>query len=765
MRNYILYLFLFLNPISSLVAQTITSVDPGNGYQGQSGLQVNISGTNLNFTQTSTVLMWLKQGADSIPAYYADPSSQNSAYSFFNFSLSAATGFYDLYCLNIPVSQTSVLQNGFEILAAQIPPAAPVLISPSSGQTLNNSIISFDWNDVQYALTYELIVDDNVSFTSPQIHLLSLQSSSYNDVNFSFINDTYYWKVRAKNISEIWGNWSAVNSFTLNAVPQIIAVDPDNGYAGQSNLSVNISGANTHFEPTTSTIDFWFQQQSSAIIPIQTNTNNPLNANVNLNIPGTAPNGYYDLFFKDFSDTITMYNAFYVHESNQFSGTTFIDANNNQVFDMGEVPYEQGIISVSSNNRYSFSQSNGNFIGYTPSGNFTFTFANIPQHYTATPSQHSAVFTGNGETDANNDFALHPIPGIHDLTIALTNNTPARPGLTDRLTLTITNNGTVTESGTISLTIPPSLSVITSSNSAYTISSNTITWNYTGLQPFDVQQITVDLNIPISVQAGSILNFTAQVTSGSTPSENPSYLEQTVVNSYDPNIKEVSPAAGHTPQQVADGEYLQYTIHFQNTGTAEAINIRILDTLNPFLNLTTFQVLAASHPWQARLLENRLAEFRFDNINLPDSNANEILSHGFVKYRIKPTSAFAIGDQIENTAYIYFDFNSPIVTNTTVTSIITAIEETNQSQLNLFVTPNPFNSQTNISYRIPQSDFVTIKLYNSSGQLIKLIFSEHQQSGNHKIVLNMAELSGGIYFIALNYGEVNKLAKLVLVKQ
>jgi uncharacterized repeat protein (TIGR01451 family) len=768
MRIYLRYLFLsflFSISFSPLFAQTITSVVPESAYQGQQDLQVQISGTNLNFTQGSSVLIWLKQGSDSIAGNSLNLISQNIASSFFSFSLSAAIGFYDLYCLNGITSQTAVLQNGFEILPSPPTPGSPVLISPSDNSTVDNTIVSFDWNDPLNAYRYELIVDDEASFTSPIIHQLHLQGSNYSNLNLSMNNGIYFWKVRAKNISEIWSNWSTVNSFTINAIPQIISVSPDNGYVGQTNLSVNISGVNTHFAQASSTIDFWFQQQTSAIISTQIYATSSVNANMNLNIPETASTGYYDLFYTDYlEDTLVMFNSFYVHESNEFSGTIFIDANNNQIYDIGEVPFSQGIISGSSGNQYSFSQSNGYFHGYATSGNFTFILSNIPQHYALTPSQHSAMFSGSGETDLNNDFALHPIPGINDLRIALTNNTPARPGLIDRLTLTITNHGTVSENGTITLTSPPALSVISSSNSAYTISSNTVTWNYTGLQPFDVQQITIDLDVPISVQAGSILSFTAQVTSGNTPSENPDYLEQTVVNSYDPNIKEVLPAAGLTPQQAADGEYLQYTIHFQNTGTAEAINIRILDTLNPFLDITTFQVLAASHPWQARLLENRLAEFRFDNINLPDSNANEILSHGFIKYRIKPTSAFAIGDQIENTAHIYFDFNSPIVTNTTVTSIITAIEETNQSQLDLLVTPNPFNSQTNISYTIRQSDFVSIKLYNSNGQLIKLISSEYQQSGNHKIVLNMAELSGGIYFIVLTYGEVNKLEKLVLVK-
>jgi len=60
-----------------------------------------------------------------------------------------------------------------------------------------------------------------------------------------------------------------------------------------------------------------------------------------------------------------------------------------------------------------------------------------------------------------------------------------------------------------------------------------------------------------------------------------------------------------------------------------------------------------------------LVEFSFKNILLPDSTTNEPLSHGFVSYKINQKEGLPENTTIENTAYIYFDFNPPIVTNTT----------------------------------------------------------------------------------------------------
>jgi hypothetical protein len=55
----------------------------------------------------------------------------------------------------------------------------------------------------------------------------------------------------------------------------------------------------------------------------------------------------------------------------------------------------------------------------------------------------------------------------------------------------------------------------------------------------------------------------------------------------------------------------------------------------------------------------------FDNILLPDSNVNEPESHGYVKFTIELKDSIPQDTKIENFAGIYFDFNDPVITNTT----------------------------------------------------------------------------------------------------
>jgi hypothetical protein len=134
-----------------------------------------------------------------------------------------------------------------------------------------------------------------------------------------------------------------------------------------------------------------------------------------------------------------------------------------------------------------------------------------------------------------------------------------------------------------------------------------------------------------------------------------SYL---VVNSYDPNYKEVYPSL------IGEGgQWHFYTIHFQNTGTAPAFNIVVKDTLSPWLDWNTFKRLDASHYNVTQVFEDGEVHFNFPNIMLADSTSDPEGSQGWVQFKIKSVAplpgAFL---EIPNRASIYFDFNAPVNT-------------------------------------------------------------------------------------------------------
>ncbi|GAA4498532.1 hypothetical protein GCM10023172_15710 [Hymenobacter ginsengisoli] len=142
---------------------------------------------------------------------------------------------------------------------------------------------------------------------------------------------------------------------------------------------------------------------------------------------------------------------------------------------------------------------------------------------------------------------------------------------------------------------------------------------------------------------------------------------QPILDSYDPNDKQVVPqgqtAEHYTPPTAA----LQYQIRFQNTGTDVAYQVVVVDTLAADLDLRTLQVGAVSHPYRLTLTgqQRPVLTFTFDHILLPDSTHNKVGSTGFVQFSIQPKSGLPARTRIDNHADIFFDYNPAVRTNTT----------------------------------------------------------------------------------------------------
>jgi hypothetical protein len=120
---------------------------------------------------------------------------------------------------------------------------------------------------------------------------------------------------------------------------------------------------------------------------------------------------------------------------------------------------------------------------------------------------------------------------------------------------------------------------------------------------------------------------------------------------------------------------LDYTIRFQNTGTAPADFVRVEDYIEDDLDLSTFQMLYASHPYQITFDEDRRLEWLFEDIMLPDSSSDLAGSQGYIHFRINTKSNIQLTDAFENQCSIYFDFNEPIITNTARTIMFECPEE------------------------------------------------------------------------------------------
>jgi uncharacterized repeat protein (TIGR01451 family) len=347
----------------------------------------------------------------------------------------------------------------------------------------------------------------------------------------------------------------------------------------------------------------------------------------------------------------------------------------------------------------------------TDTGTFTYTVdtTDLPAYVTCPSSGfHTSILTPADSMDYNMDFAMQCKPGF-DVGVKNIVRTSGQffPG--NYATIKV-NAGDMANfyglscaagvSGTVTIDINGPVSYISESPGALVpgVSGNTIlsynisdfgTINFHSDFRFIVQTDTL-------AQAGNVVCITVNVTpvTGDNDTIN-NFLQHcfTVVNSFDPNDKQVFPSGVVLP----DHEWLTYTIRFQNTGTAPAQHIYILDTLDQNLDVSTFTLLSYSHDNLTQVLGD-VVKFNFPNINLADSTNDEPNSHGYVQYKIKLNPGLPIGTVISNIAYNYFDFNPPIATNTVQNQIYF---------LNPTITPN------NLILCPNESDTLWTQVYDS----------------------------------------------------
>ena len=263
----------------------------------------------------------------------------------------------------------------------------------------------------------------------------------------------------------------------------------------------------------------------------------------------------------------------------------------------------------------------------------------------------------------------------HDLAASITPLSIPRPGFDVSYAITVVNRGTaVANTPVIQLVKDPRLTVVSAVPAISASNQDIISWNVASLSPLDSIHIRLNMRIaaPPATAIGDTLVSELSVqydTGDETPLDNVIVLSELVAGSYDPNDK-TEFHAGLFPVNLLSTDKLKYLIRFQNTGNDTAFNIVIRDTLNNAIDVSGFQMVAASHPYRYTIKNGNQIEWTFENILLVDSNRNEKASHGFVGFLVSPKSSLVVGDVITNKASIYFDYNLPVVTNTTSTQIV-----------------------------------------------------------------------------------------------
>ncbi len=444
---------------------------------------------------------------------------------------------------------------------------------------------------------------------------------------------------------------------------------------------------------------------------------------------------------------------------NIIQGTVYNDINGNCILDAGEGAVNSVTVSATGSGQtyYGYVDSNGNYsINIGISGTFTIT-ANLWGYgicgnlYVCTATG-VVTFTGVGDTSSNNNFGFVGSTGF-DL-----NDHPgwtsANPGFTKEYWVMPFNQSPTAFTGTATATFFYDPNLIYDYSMApipvHDAVAHSLTWTVAAV---DVPSPSYNWNgrfrnfftVPASLPTSYLLqsDFYISPTSGDCDSvNNHMHFSEPVTGSHDPNSKEVSPSGNI----LNSDSVLTYTIHFQNTGNDTTNFVIVKDTLSQYLDPTSVQNLTSSHNYESFDISGiGILTWIFNPIELVDSSTNEPASKGFITFSIKQKSNLPIGTVIENNASIYFDYNSPVVTNTVQNSIINSVKNIIGNTVTVTAYPNPFTESTTIKVDGVKTTF-DFQLNNVLGEKV----AEQKNISSKQFSFNRKNLAQGIYLYTIS---------------
>lgn len=78
--------------------------------------------------------------------------------------------------------------------------------------------------------------------------------------------------------------------------------------------------------------------------------------------------------------------------------------------------------------------------------------------------------------------------------------------------------------------------------------------------------------------------------------------------------------------------------------------------------------------------------------------------------------------------------------------------------------PNPFNPVTTITFQVPASEQVVLKIYDLIGKEVATLVNERKQAGMYSVRFDASEFAGGIYFYRISAGTMMQTKKMILLK-
>ena len=451
---------------------------------------------------------------------------------------------------------------------------------------------------------------------------------------------------------------------------------------------------------------------------------------------------------------------YYSVPPNVITGYVYQDLNSNCLKDSNESGLAGKIIKAMPGNYYAVTDVNGDYSLFVDTG-FTYTVSCIPSQYwnqscPASSGTYNVNISSLAPNSYGNNFADTLTAYCSDLKLSIGTNF-FRRCLNNNINICYSNSGTVMAANAVVTVSFDSLIIPLSSSIPWVQAGNNYIFNIDTIQPGQWGSFYITDSVSCAAVIGlqsecvwaAIHSDTAECDTANNTAHDCHYI----IGSCDPNGKEVAAQDninnGYLQQEnITASDTLTYLIRFQNTGSDTAFTVVVRDTLSPYLDASTVESGAASHPYTFRIYGQGILEWTFNNTLLTDSISNELASHGFIKFSVRQISGNLPGTIIKNNAAIWFDYNQPVTTDTTINIIPLAIgvNNTSANYSTVIVYPNPFTTQTILKiYSSQNIENAELKIIDIYGREIKTLSGIN--SSETKI--ERGNLASGIYFYKL----------------
>ncbi|HKK77428.1 MAG TPA: T9SS type A sorting domain-containing protein [Saprospiraceae bacterium] len=206
---------------------------------------------------------------------------------------------------------------------------------------------------------------------------------------------------------------------------------------------------------------------------------------------------------------------------------------------------------------------------------------------------------------------------------------------------------------------------------------------------------------------------------------------------------------------IAQETDLTYKFILSNTGEELVDRIVIRDTLSGFLDISTLEMGASSHPYSFEVYNQGILKITFDDIQLRPDGASDNTDYAFVEFRISQNPGNPVGTIIANRASIFYDYQQPVLSNRVEHTVgqypdfVEIVVDTDnpvnpQARLNIY--PNPFLSEVNIEV-IGETRWRQLKfrVFDLQGRVI----DQQVYTQNRFVYRRHPQLKTGVYVFQL----------------